>query len=556
MSIILRVNKGQALTYEEMDRNQSQFFYSSSLHNNNTKLRLHFTGSDSLDTATEDYSPNRYQEISFPSLDSEIQATAAAGSNTQIQFNNGNGTFGADDLFTFNKTGNYLGIGTATPSDRLEIHGDGVKGAIISLKGQSGGVGTLIHASINFLEGSTYLGRIGRADSTTEDLYFVNNKAVGTGFGKVHIGAGTSTATTDNADSIVAATFTRTSTGISRVGIGTKIPNRQLSVVGADGIGISPTGDNNLQSFLAPIPSGIYNSTNDGGQKNLIPNNSEPAGLLISSPTGSNGGNIVVAINADNTPGQINEGFNIINAYAGSYTTSEVLLSVQANKKVGINTNFPPVIGLTVEGAISGSGTLQVGTIATGTANNTSALVATSTGLVQKIDAAPIPKGGIILWSGAISAKPAGWHLCNGENGTPDLRDKFVIGAYADDAGVAKTTVTGIALQEGGSADAVVVSHTHGGDTDSDGSHHHLVARAGTGTTLTSANTVDKDHSTGGNLGYGLLGVSGEANVGKTSTHTGHTHPFRTDTPEGAEPGTNKNLPPYYALAYIMYGGI
>lgn len=557
MSIILRVNKGQALTYEEMDRNQSQFFYSSSLHNNNTKLRLHFTGSDSLDTATEDYSPNRYQEISFPSLDSEIPAAAAAGSNTQIQFNDG-GIFGADASFTFNKTNNYLGIGTGTPQDRLDLHGDGVKGATVSLRGQSGGVGTLRHATVNFLEGSTYLGRIGRASSTTEDLYLINNKAVGTGFGKIHIGAGTGDATTDNADSIVAATFTRSSAGVSKAGIGTKIPNRQLSTVGADGIGISATGDNRLQSFLAPIPSGIFNSTNDGGQKDLIPNGSTDTGLLISSPTGSNGGNIVIAINADNTPGQINEGFNIINAYAGSYTTSEVLLSVQANKKVGINTNFPPVVGLTVAGIISGSGNLEIDgtakidTIATGTANNTSALVATSAGLVQKIDAAPVPKGGIIMWSGAILEIPDGWRLCDGGtiNGmtTPNLVNNFVVGAGntydVDDTG--------------GSADAVVVSHTH--TVTESGAHTHTYKDtifSESGNAAGNATYIDNRDQIIGTTGrHTSTTVSGQVwsyNENRTIASSGaHTHTIGTT----GEAGTNKNLPPYYALAYIMYGGI
>lgn len=46
----------------------------------------------------------------------------------------------------------------------------------------------------------------------------------------------------------------------------------------------------------------------------------------------------------------------------------------------------------------------------------------------------------IVLWSGAIVDIPAGWKLCDGNNGTPDLRDKFVVGAGdtfnpGDDAG-------------------------------------------------------------------------------------------------------------------------
>lgn len=35
----------------------------------------------------------------------------------------------------------------------------------------------------------------------------------------------------------------------------------------------------------------------------------------------------------------------------------------------------------------------------------------------------------IVLWSGAIVDIPAGWALCDGNNNTPDLRDKFIIGA-------------------------------------------------------------------------------------------------------------------------------
>jgi hypothetical protein len=54
--------------------------------------------------------------------------------------------------------------------------------------------------------------------------------------------------------------------------------------------------------------------------------------------------------------------------------------------------------------------------------------VLSSTGSsVQWISA--FPPGGIILWSGTIASIPSGWVLCNGTNGTPDLTDRFVIGA-------------------------------------------------------------------------------------------------------------------------------
>lgn len=39
------------------------------------------------------------------------------------------------------------------------------------------------------------------------------------------------------------------------------------------------------------------------------------------------------------------------------------------------------------------------------------------------------PSGSILLWYGSIASIPAGYVLCNGANGTPDLRDRFIVGA-------------------------------------------------------------------------------------------------------------------------------
>jgi hypothetical protein len=140
--------------------------------------------------------------------------------------------------------------------------------------------------------------------------------------------------------------------------------------------------------------------------------------------------------------------------------------------------------------------------------------------------ATPIPAGGIFLWSGSIGSIPAGYVLCNGSNGTPDLRDRFVVGAgssYAVNA-------------TGGSADSVVVSHTHTA-TVTDPQHSHSVSG--------QLNAASNGQGGGSDPGQRL---SSAATVSTTTVSTGITVSNAT----AGVSGTNANLPPYYALCYIM----
>ncbi len=83
--IKLRTNKGTALTYDEMDRNLSQYFYSSSLHGSGVELRLHYTGSSNLDTVNESFSAGRYQSIAVGSGDGGTQVTIGQSAGTVLQ---------------------------------------------------------------------------------------------------------------------------------------------------------------------------------------------------------------------------------------------------------------------------------------------------------------------------------------------------------------------------------------------------------------------------------------------------------------------------------------
>jgi hypothetical protein len=162
-----------------------------------------------------------------------------------------------------------------------------------------------------------------------------------------------------------------------------------------------------------------------------------------------------------------------------------------------------------------------------------------------------VPTGAILLWSGSVASVPSGWNLCDGTNGTPNLRDRFVVGAGS-------TYAVGAT---GGSADAITVSHTHtfSATTGSAGAHQHFVAggtySGGSSGALESNpnNTLKVGDPLGGNQNqYILQSVTTAADKGKTDSAGAHTHSVSGTTASTGSSGTNANLPPYYALAYIM----
>jgi microcystin-dependent protein len=106
--------------------------------------------------------------------------------------------------------------------------------------------------------------------------------------------------------------------------------------------------------------------------------------------------------------------------------------------------------------------------------------------------------GSIVLWSGSLITIPVGWQLCNGTNGTPDLRNKFVIGA----------------------GDLYAVNDSGGALT-----HDHVF----------TANTHSHTLAVG-------AGVMGGVNYSPTTDSVA----------VGGTTDPTSSLPPYYALAYIM----
>lgn len=364
MSIVLRVNKGSALTYDEMDKNQSQFYYSSSVHGTTgEQLRLHISGSGALGSGFG----TRYHTIPFPTQAPTTVTATAAGDPTNIQFKGSDNNFAADPVFVFIEEKNYLGIATGNPQARLHINSDENNGAHIILRGDKT---SFPPSYVKFEQDSDSIGYIGRVNKNdavknidiVNDYVYVNSRDT---FGKVNVSItqGATDGSTGPATDNPVATFSYDN-NIKSLGIGTQFPDRNISLVGRKGIGISSDEDLRRASYISPLPQGVIDAQNETGLKTLIPDGSQENGLFISSPNTEDGGNIVVALNTDTG---LKEGFNIIRSDAaadnGNYTDSKtgIIFSAQASGKVGINTNFPADAGLTVVGIVSGSGLANFG---------------------------------------------------------------------------------------------------------------------------------------------------------------------------------------------------
>lgn len=146
-----------------------------------------------------------------------------------------------------------------------------------------------------------------------------------------------------------------------------------------------------------------------------------------------------------------------------------------------------------------------------------------------------VPSGAIILWSGSIVNIPTGWYLCNGSNSTPDLRNKFIMGA-------------GSTYAVGGS----------GGSTTSSagGAHAHPYSTVA-GHQLTIAEMPSHSHTiegtkqgrSDGNHDYPMFDQGGTLPTSEVGGNAAHAHDL-TITDAGNH--SHDTLNPYYALAYIM----
>lgn len=187
-------------------------------------------------------------------------------------------------------------------------------------------------------------------------------------------------------------------------------------------------------------------------------------------------------------------------------------------------------------------------------------------GLQAALDALvfSLPTGLIMMWSGSAASIPAGWALCDGTNGTPNLMNSFVRGAGGDyapgDTGGAATHVhTATAADAGAHQHSVTVdghtltvnqmpAHKHtSGVTDN--SQNLVFNRGAVGASPSTSNAIESNSDNGIYEPYTSEEGGGQphAHTASSGSAGNHTHAITVEAQD--------NIPPYYALCYIMHVG-
>lgn len=174
---------------------------------------------------------------------------------------------------------------------------------------------------------------------------------------------------------------------------------------------------------------------------------------------------------------------------------------------------------------------------------------AISTAISTKLDNTALPVGIICMWSGSIASIPSGWAICDGANGTPNLRNRFIVGAGAS-----------YAVGDVGGFDSVTLtiaqmpSHFHTGTVNANGGHSHTVHDPGHvhgNGDSTVQNFIGGSNGAFVRLNSQASNPTGAAATGISINAVGnHTHDF-VSAVSGSDQA-HENRPPYWALAFIM----
>ena len=313
----------------------------------------------------------------------------------------------------------------------------------------------------------------------------------------------------------------------------TSIANGALVVSGGVGVAKNLNVGGNL-NVTGNITGNITGNTSGNVTGDLNGTATNATNINISATTSSDTTTSVVLVANQSTGNQspfIDSGLSY-NADANTLTatTFSGALSGNASSATQLQTSRTfTITGVVDAPAVSFNGTGNVNLVTTlDDTSVTTAKIAPNAVTTAKINftTALVPIGGIIMWSGSTGSIPTGYRLCNGANGTPDLRNRFIVGAGSG-------YVVG---NTGGSANATLVSHSH--------------------TATSSVSDPGHNHQWGVNDEIGAAGggnpdaADGTSYRNTTTNTTGIS--VSTSIAASGSPATNANLPPYYALAFIM----
>ena len=138
--------------------------------------------------------------------------------------------------------------------------------------------------------------------------------------------------------------------------------------------------------------------------------------------------------------------------------------------------------------------------------------------LMSELDAAKqhhVPTGAIMMWSG--TTPPAGWAICNGKNGTPNLSGRFIVGV-----GKSSDGDMNYQLNRTGGEEKVLLTAAESGLPE----HTHTV--------------------------IGPFGETGEKGIKGSNYWLGYPKSFTTSEAKRDAKKAHNNIPPYYVLAYII----
>lgn len=162
-----------------------------------------------------------------------------------------------------------------------------------------------------------------------------------------------------------------------------------------------------------------------------------------------------------------------------------------------------------------------------------------------------LPRGFIGMWSGSLAAIPDGWAICDGTNGTPDLKDKFIVATGATYTAIGATGgQNSVTLTE-----ANIPAHDHNISASATLPNHVHSAGTYVASNTSPINRINEEGSNNEPRAYTSTSTSSVSVTGKSGNPT--TNPAiaitaSADTYGSATPTAIDNRPAYYALAFIM----